>query len=48
MGGDVVGQNSKHPLQLVFEAREGERVVDKDVCKVPLRLALEAREGNGW
>jgi hypothetical protein len=27
MGGDVAGQHLKHPLQLAFEAREGEQVV---------------------
>jgi len=46
MGGDVVGQNSKHPLRLVFEAREGERVVDKDV-KRPSDLHLKRGRGMG-
>ena len=39
----MVGQNSKCPLRLTFEAREGEQVVDE----APVQLALEAREGMG-
>jgi len=29
IGSDMVGQNSKCPLRLAFEAREGEQVVDE-------------------
>jgi len=46
MGGDMVGQNSKHPLRLAFEAREGERVVDKDV-KRPSDSHLKRGRGMG-